>query len=85
MQRPQPNAATPRTQAHRFLDERQFYSLYTHDSCLHSVLYRVIPAGRNFFHIVEVPSGRIKGFRSGHRQACELARQLEAILQKPHG
>ncbi|MDY0831009.1 MULTISPECIES: hypothetical protein [unclassified Pseudomonas] len=67
------------------MDDRQFYSLYTHDGGLHSALYRVLPAGRNFFHILEVPSGRIKGFRSGHSEACELARQLEAILCATQG
>jgi hypothetical protein len=40
----------------------------------------VVPAGRNFFHIREVTSGRIKGFRSDHIQACELAKRLEASL-----
>jgi hypothetical protein len=44
----------------------------------------VVPAGRNFFHILEVTSGRIKGFRSTHSKACELAQQLEANLQAVH-
>lgn len=84
MQRPQTIAITSNTGS-SFLDDSQFYSLYTPGGCPHSALYRVVPAGRNFFHILEVPSGRIKGFRSGHRQACELAIHLEAILQAPHG
>ncbi|KJZ52478.1 hypothetical protein VC36_02595 [Pseudomonas marginalis] len=49
-----------------------------------SVLYQVVPAGRNFFHIREVLSGRIKGFRSDHVKACELAKKLEALLQASH-
>ncbi|HCT05599.1 MAG TPA: hypothetical protein DIW86_09575 [Pseudomonas sp.] len=49
------------------------------------VLYQVIPAGRNFFHIREVTSGRVKGFRSNHDKACELAKKLEAVLQAPYG
>jgi hypothetical protein len=49
------------------------------------VLYQVVPAGRNFFHILEVTSGRIKGFRSNHIRACELAKTLEAALYAPHG
>jgi hypothetical protein len=32
-----------------------------------------------------VTSGRIKGFRSDHIQACELAKKLETILHEPHG
>lgn len=61
-------------------DGGRFYRLHSDGGCLYSVLYRVVPAGRNFFHILEVPSGRIKGFRSGHSQACELAKKLEDLL-----
>ncbi|WP_017479908.1 hypothetical protein [Pseudomonas sp. PAMC 26793] len=77
--------ATPSNTGSSFLDNGQFYSLCAHDGGLHSALYRVLPAGRNFFHILEVPSGRVKGFRSGHSEACELARQLEAILCATQG
>ncbi|WP_164485254.1 hypothetical protein [Pseudomonas sp. R2-37-08W] len=49
------------------------------------MLYRVVPAGRNFFHIQEVTSGRIKGFRSDHTKACALAKALEANLYSLHG
>jgi hypothetical protein len=62
------------------LESGPFYSLPADGRSLHSALYRVIPAGKNFFHILEVPSGRIKGFRSDHNQACALAKQLEATL-----
>ncbi|QOY73879.1 MULTISPECIES: hypothetical protein [Pseudomonas] len=61
-------------------DERQYYCLHNLDGYSHSVLYQVVPAGKNFFHILEVPSGRIKGFRSDHNKACELAKMLEAKL-----
>ncbi|PRA33239.1 hypothetical protein CQZ99_18340 [Pseudomonas poae] len=59
--------------------------MHGYNGYLDSVLYQVIPAGRNFFHIREVLSGRIKGFRSNHIQACELAKTLEASLQATHG
>ena len=61
-------------------DERQYYCLHRPDGYSNSVLYQVVPAGKNFFHILEVPSGRIKGFRSDHNKACELAKTLEANL-----
>ncbi|NCE91856.1 hypothetical protein [Pseudomonas sp. L13] len=61
-------------------DERQYYCLLNLDGYSNSVLYQVVPAGKNFFHILEVPSGRIKGFRSDHNKACELAKALEAKL-----
>lgn len=60
--------------------ERQYYCLHNLDGYSNSVLYQVVPAGKNFFHILEVPSGRIKGFRSDHNKACELAKTLEANL-----
>ncbi|MCY1440308.1 hypothetical protein D3C76_210700 [compost metagenome] len=37
----------------------------------------VIPAGIKFFHITDSATGRVKGFRCRHRDACELARSLE--------
>jgi hypothetical protein len=40
--------------------------------------YVVIPAGIEFFHITESATGRVKGFRRLHRDACALARSLEA-------
>ncbi|SDU91801.1 hypothetical protein [Pseudomonas mucidolens] len=60
-----------------------FYSVDINSRCLDSVLYRVVPAGKDFFHILEIPSGRIKGFRRGHNQACALARELEAMMYRP--
>lgn len=65
--------------------ETQYYRLRGCDGYSDSVLYQVVPAGRNFFHIREVLSGRIKGFRSDHIQACELAKKLEAILHESAG
>jgi hypothetical protein len=41
-----------------------------------------VPAGRNFFHIREITSGRVLGFRSDHIKACQLAKELEATLQR---
>lgn len=63
-------------------DSALFYSVYAHGVRAGFALYRVVPAGRNFFHILEVPSGRIKGFRSDHNKACALAKELEALLGK---
>jgi hypothetical protein len=40
--------------------------------------FQVIPAGRAFFHIKETSTGRVRGFRTDHNQACALARSLAA-------
>lgn len=37
----------------------------------------VVPAGIEFFHITEQATGRVRGFRRRHLDACLLARSLE--------
>ena len=84
MQPRQHEATSSRTRS-SCQDERQYYCLQSHNGYCNSVLYQVVPAGRNFFHILEVTSGRIKGFRSNHTQACALAKELEANLHAFQG
>lgn len=84
MQPRQHDAMSSRTRS-SCQDERQYYCLPDPNGYSNSVLYQVVPAGRNFFHILEVTSGRIRGFRSNHIQACELAKKLETSLHTVHG
>ena len=44
-------------------------------------LFQVVPAGIAFFHIKETATGRVRGFREDHNQACALARSLEARIE----
>jgi len=37
----------------------------------------VVPAGKSFYHITEQATGRVRGFRREHIEACALARHLE--------
>jgi len=62
------------------------YVVETHDTfnavdCLPISLiqprYRVVLAGKCFFHIEETSTGRVRGFRTDHNEACYLARHLE--------
>ncbi|MHA6789348.1 hypothetical protein ACWA6H_16860 [Pseudomonas bijieensis] len=39
--------------------------------------YRVVLAGKCFFHIEETSTGLVRGFRTDHNEACHLARRLE--------
>ena len=39
--------------------------------------FQVVLAGNAFFHIKEISTGHVRGFRSDHNEACALARQLE--------
>lgn len=84
MQRPPYEAMLSRNRSSS-QDEAQYYRLRGYEGYLDSILYQVVPAGRNFFHIREVLSGRVKGFRSDHIQACALAKKLEANLNPHHG
>ena len=40
--------------------------------------FQVVPAGKAFFHIKETSTGRVRGFRTDHNDACALARALAA-------
>jgi hypothetical protein len=56
--------------------------LFQHHSLSHQARclprFRVVLAGIAFFHIKETSTGRVRGFRSSHNEACALARSLEA-------
>ena len=43
--------------------------------------FQVVPAGNSFFHIKEKSTGRVRGFREDHNEACALARSLEAQIE----
>lgn len=43
--------------------------------------FQVILAGNAFFHIKEIATGHVRGFRSNHNEACALARALESGRQ----
>ena len=40
--------------------------------------FQVVLAGNSFFHIKEISTGHVRGFRSNHNEACALARELES-------
>ncbi|WP_448107278.1 hypothetical protein [Pseudomonas azerbaijanoccidentalis] len=40
--------------------------------------FQVVLAGKAFFHIKEISTGCVRGFRADHNEACALARQLES-------
>ncbi|WP_440972779.1 hypothetical protein [Pseudomonas koreensis] len=43
--------------------------------------FQVVPAGNAFFHIKESSTGRVRGFREDHNEACALARSLESQIE----
>lgn len=44
-------------------------------------IFQVVPAGIAFFHIKEISTGRVRGFRGNHNEACALARSLESKIE----
>jgi hypothetical protein len=42
--------------------------------------FQVVLAGNAFFHIKEISTGYVRGFRADHNEACALARSLESRL-----
>lgn len=42
--------------------------------------FQVILAGNAFFHIKEISTGHVRGFRGDHNEACALARALESSI-----
>lgn len=57
------------------------HRLTMEDQCGQPPLFQVIPAGIGFFHIKEVSTGRVRGFREDHNRACALARSLESRIE----
>ena len=57
------------------------YGLPVQEQCGQPPLFQVIPAGIGFFHIKEVSTGRVRGFRENHNSACALARSLESRIE----
>jgi hypothetical protein len=43
--------------------------------------FQVVPAGNAFFHIKEISTGLVRGFRGDHNEACALARLLESRIE----
>ncbi|RAI63092.1 hypothetical protein DOZ80_29790 [Pseudomonas fluorescens] len=40
--------------------------------------FQVVMAGIAFFHIKEISTGSVRGFRANHNEACALARFLDS-------
>ncbi|WP_123586735.1 hypothetical protein [Pseudomonas fluorescens] len=55
--------------------------LAKHEAGNHRPRFQVVPAGNAFFHIKESSTGRVRGFREDHNEACALARSLESRIE----
>ena len=67
----------PNTNSSRTLPPGMFQSYEYYPEELAPPRFQVILAGNAFFHIKETSTGRVRGFRGNHNEACALARSLE--------
>lgn len=59
------------------LPASMFRAAALHLDRLEAPRFQVVLAGNAFFHIKEISTGHVRGFRSNHNEACALARALE--------
>ena len=55
-----------------------FYALIGRDAPAQAVRYQVTTKGPKAYHIIELSTGKVKGFRFSWKDAVNFAQQLEA-------
>ena len=71
-------AQTPYTHNASSMSQEMFEQPRLHPNDPAGPRFQVILAGNSFFHIKETTTGRVRGFRGDHNEACALARSLES-------
>lgn len=56
----------------------EFYSLIGKEPPVQKIRYQVVPKGAHAFHIVELATDKVRGFRFSYKEAVNFAQQLEA-------
>lgn len=56
----------------------EFYSLIGRDLPVQRTRYQVVTKGANAYHIVELATDKVKGFRFSYKAAVNFAQLLEA-------
>ncbi len=67
------------------LTPTEFRQMAGVDQPIQALRFTVIPRGNNTFEIVERATGKTKGERFGHHNACQFAQQLEDHTKGHHG
>lgn len=73
--------ADARISTHLTMNVAALDHLPTSSNCQRPPNFQVVPAGIAFFHIKETSTGRVRGFRGNHNEACALARLLESKIE----
>lgn len=56
----------------------EFYSLIGKEPPVQKIRYQVVPKGAHAFHIVELATDKVRGFRFSYKEAVNFAQQLES-------
>ncbi|WP_377706258.1 hypothetical protein ACFMKY_18080 [Pseudomonas protegens] len=56
----------------------EFYSMINKTAPERSVRFQVVNKGVDAYHVIEIATGRVKGFRFSYKAAINLAQVLEA-------
>ncbi|WP_350403415.1 hypothetical protein ABCR88_20975 [Pseudomonas sp. W17] len=56
----------------------EFYSMINKPAPERSVRFQVVNKGVDAYHVIEIATGRVKGFRFSYKAAINLAQVLEA-------
>lgn len=55
-----------------------FYALIGKEPPVQKIRYQVVPKGAHAFHIVELATDKVRGFRFTYKEAVNFAQQLES-------
>lgn len=56
----------------------QMYVLIGQEAPVQKIRYQVVTKGEKAYHIVELATGRVRGFRFAYKAAVNFAQELEA-------
>ncbi|MEB2870346.1 hypothetical protein [Pseudomonas rhizosphaerae] len=56
----------------------QMYALIGQEAPVQKIRYQVVTKGEKAYHIVELATGRVRGFRFAYKAAVNFAQELEA-------
>ena len=56
----------------------EFYSRIGKEPPVQKIRYQVVPKGEKAYHIVELVTGKVRGFRFSYKEAVNYAQELES-------
>lgn len=56
----------------------EFYAMIGKEPPVQKIRYQVVPKGKHAFHIVELATDKVRGYRFSYKEAVNYAQQLES-------